>query len=193
MGLYFSEVEAAARQLATRLIHYRPIGSDPGMPSQLDAEDTMESQSTSQKKKKKKLLPSSSNSEAHTLVKQCMGLWMGDPIGGKLRQSGSERRRRGGGDRKSLLPNRLAAARARSWHRCRHGTTARQRGRFGLGTFWIDDATSGSRRRIAVAALLARTVAVRTYDSRPPALAAPGKHKHGAKWFGSGRPGRPKQ
>ncbi len=109
------------------------------------------------------------------------------------RRSGSERRRRGGGDQKSLLPNRLAAARARSWRRCRHGTTARQRGRFGLGTFWIDDSTSGSRRRIAVAALLARTVAVRTYDSRPPALAAPGGHEHGAKWFGSGRPGQPKR
>ncbi len=31
-------------------------------------------------------------------------------------------------------------------------TTALQRGLFGLGTFWFDDATSGSLRRIAVAA-----------------------------------------
>ncbi len=29
---------------------------------------------------------------------------------------------------------------------------ARQRGRFGLGTLWFDDATSGSLRRIANAA-----------------------------------------
>ena len=58
-----------------------------------------------------------------------------------------------------------------------------------LGTFWIDDATSGSRRRIAVAALLA----MRSYDSRPPVLAAPGEHEHGAKWFGLGLPGRPKR
>jgi hypothetical protein len=31
-------------------------------------------------------------------------------------------------------------------------SAARQRGLFGLGTFWFDDATSGSRRRIAIAA-----------------------------------------
>jgi hypothetical protein len=31
-------------------------------------------------------------------------------------------------------------------------TTAQQRGLFGLGTFWFDDAASGSRRRIAVVA-----------------------------------------
>ena len=35
-------------------------------------------------------------------------------------------------------------------------STARQRGRVGLGTFWNDDATRGSRRAIAVAAKLAR-------------------------------------
>jgi hypothetical protein len=31
-------------------------------------------------------------------------------------------------------------------------SAARQRDRFGLGTFWLEDATSGSRRRIAIAA-----------------------------------------
>ncbi len=31
-------------------------------------------------------------------------------------------------------------------------SAARQRGLFGLETFWFDDATSGSRRRIAIAA-----------------------------------------
>jgi hypothetical protein len=54
-----------------------------------------------------------------------------------------------------------------AWHYCLAA------GLFGLGTFWIDDATSGSRRGIAVAALLARSVAMRSYDSRPTALAAP--------------------
>jgi hypothetical protein len=37
-----------------------------------------------------------------------------------------------------------AAARARYWRWCRRATSARQRGRFGLGTFWKEDATSGS-------------------------------------------------
>ncbi len=42
--------------------------------------------------------------------------------------------------------NRLAAARARSWRRCRRGTIARQRGHFqvGLGTFWF---ARGARNR----------------------------------------------
>ena len=35
-------------------------------------------------------------------------------------------------------------------------STALQQGSFGLGTFWIDDATPGSRRAFAVAAWLAR-------------------------------------
>ena len=56
-------------------------------------------------------------------------------------RSGEARWRRS----EDLLTNRLAAARARSWRRWRRGTLARQRGRFGLGTFWNEDATSGSR------------------------------------------------
>jgi hypothetical protein len=31
-------------------------------------------------------------------------------------------------------------------------SAARQRGLFGLGTFWFDDTTSGSRRKVAIAA-----------------------------------------
>ncbi len=52
----------------------------------------------------------------------------------------------GGGHREDLLTDRLAAARALSWCRQRRGTTARQRALQALlGTFWIEDATSGSR------------------------------------------------
>ena len=76
-------------------------------------------------------------------------------------EPGVARRKRGGGDWKGSLPNRLAAARARSWRRCRHGTTARQRGRVGLGTNWFVTlglwfvtfgSSRRSRRRIAVVA-----------------------------------------
>ncbi len=62
--------------------------------------------------------------------------------------SGSERMKRGGGDQKASLPDRLAAARAQSWHRMRRGNycPAAKKGPSGLGTFWIDDGISGSRR-----------------------------------------------
>jgi hypothetical protein len=63
---------------------------------------------------------------------------------------------RGGGDQKDLLPNSLAAAGTRSWRRLWCGNYCPAAGLFGLGTFWFDDTTSGSRRRITFAALLAR-------------------------------------
>jgi hypothetical protein len=52
---------------------------------------------------------------------------------------------RGGGDR-DLLPNRLTAARVLSWHRWRRGNYCPAAGILCIGTFWIEDATSGSRR-----------------------------------------------
>ncbi len=45
-----------------------------------------------------------------------------------------------------LLPNRLAAARVRSWRRWLRGNYCPAAGILCLGTFWIEDATSGSRR-----------------------------------------------
>jgi hypothetical protein len=76
-----------------------------------------------------------------------------DP-GPRLRHRGYEHwptsRDRGGGAlwRRSgdSLPNRLAAARARSWRRWRRGNFCPAADLFGLGTFWIEDATSGLRR-----------------------------------------------
>ena len=48
-----------------------------------------------------------------------------------------------------LLPNRLAAARVRSWCRVRRGVRCPAAGPFGLGTFWIDDATRGRGERLS--------------------------------------------
>jgi hypothetical protein len=67
------------------------------------------------------------------LTKMIRGAGRSAPIA----TSGSERSKRGGGDREGLLPNRLAAARARSWCRLRRGTTARQRADVALGHFGL--------------------------------------------------------
>ncbi len=46
----------------------------------------------------------------------------------------------------SSLPERLAAARARTRRRWRRGNYCPAAGRFCLKTFWFDDATGGSRQ-----------------------------------------------
>ncbi len=56
-------------------------------------------------------------------------------------------------------------------------TAARQRGLFGLGTLWFDDATSGSRRRIAIARVRLRRAQTATADP-----AGPGVHRSRRAW-----------
>ena len=70
------------------------------------------------------------------------------------RESGSGRSGRGGGDRKSLLPNRLAAARARSWRRWRRGNNCPT-----AGPFWPWDILDRRRDPRVAAGIRRRGVA----------------------------------
>ena len=105
------------------------------------------------------------------------------------RESGSGRSGRGGGDRKSLLPNRLAAARARSWRRWRRGNNCPT-----AGPFWPWDildrrrdprVAAGIRRRGVASA---RAIATRSDESREPALAASERTQRGAVRVGPAGP-----
>ena len=81
--------------------------------------------------------------------------------------------KRCGGDRKSLLPNRLAAARARSWRRWRRGNNCPAAGPFGPWDVLDrrrDHTVAAENRDCGATSALAITL--RSNESRPLALAA---------------------
>lgn len=96
---------------------------------------------------------------------------------------------RGVGDRRSLLSNRLAAARAQSWRRLRRGVDCPA-----AGPCWPWDilerrrdprVAAGDRRR---GEACARAIAACTIESRPPALGASERAQRGADRGGPRRP-----
>ena len=96
---------------------------------------------------------------------------------------------RGVGDRRSLLSNRLAAARAQSWRRMRRGVDCPA-----AGPCWPWDilerrrdprVAAGDRRR---GEACARAIAACTIESRPPALGASERAQRGADRGGPRRP-----
>ena len=103
-------------------------------------------------------------------------------------RSGSGRGKRGGGDRRSLLPNRLAAARALSWRRWRRGNNCPAAGPFGPWDVLDrrrDHTVAAENRDCGATSALAITL--RSNESRPLALAA---SERAQREVGSGRAGQ---